>query len=191
MNPPTLFRLGGLALIFSQILFLINNIIYLLQGEPPPDTFRSLISVLGTAIFILGLTGYASLASQVGVVGLIAFVMLYFGYMIDIPSWTLNLAVAEGITTRDQIKQASTPTTIYSVLNWVWWLGLLLLGFVIFRSSVYPKAAGALLASIVPVSYLTGVLGFMTPVFILLNFGVWVWLGWLLASQRGPVRDTV
>lgn len=191
MNPPTLFRLGGLALIFSQILFLINNIIYLLQGEPPPDTFRSLISVLGTAIFILGLTGYASLASQVGVVGLIAFVMLYFGYMIDIPSWTLNLAVAEGITTRDQIKQASTLTTIYSVLNWVWWLGLLLLGFVIFRSSVYPKAAGALLASIVPVSYLTGVLGFMTPVFILLNFGVSVWLGWLLASQRGPVRDTV
>lgn len=190
MKIPTLFRLGGLAIILSQILFLINNLFYLLQGEQPPDTFRSLMTILGTAIFILGLTAlYASLAQPGGVVGLIAFVLLYFAYLVDIPSWTMNLAVAEGIVTRDQINQVSILTTIYSFLNWMWWLGLLLFGLIIWRTSVYPKAAGVLVALIAPVSYLTGVLDFMTPVFTILVFVVWVWLGWLLGSNRGAVIE--
>ena len=96
MKTSTLFRLGGLAIILAQILFLINNLLYLLQSDQPPDTFRSLISILGTAIFTLGLMAlYATTAQQGGVVGLIAFVLLFFSTLGEIASWTMILAAAE------------------------------------------------------------------------------------------------
>ena len=191
MKTSTLFRLGGLAIILAQILFLINNLLYLLQSDQPPDTFRSLINILGTAIFTLGLMAlYATTAQQGGVVGLIAFVLLFFSTLGEIASWTMILAAAEGITTLDQINQIAFNTAVNNVFGWFFWLGLLLFGYTIFRSGVYPKVAGVLLALIVPVSYLRGLLDVMIPISILLLFGVWGWLGWLLASKRDAVMAT-
>ena len=193
MKTSTLFRLGGLAIILSQILALINNSLYLLQGDQPPDMFRTLLNLLGQVpIFILGLMAlYASMAQRGGVVGLIAFLLLFYSYLGDIANWTMILAAAEGITTLDQINQIAFNTAVNNVFGWFFWLGLLLFGYTIFRSGVYPKVAGVLLALIAPVSYLTGLLDVMIPIFILLSFGVWVWLGWLLASKRGTVLETI
>jgi len=193
MKTSTLFRLGGLAIILSQILALINNSLYLLQGDQPPDMFRTLLNLLGQVpIFILGLMAlYASVAQRGGVVGLIAFLLLFYSYLGDIANWTMILAAAEGITTLDQINQIAFNTAANNVFGWFYWLGLLLFGYTIFRSGVYPRVAGVLLALIAPVSYLTGLLDVMIPIFILLSFGVWVWLGWLLASKRGTVLETI
>ena len=193
MKTSTLFRLGGLAIILAQILALINNALYLLQGDQPPDMFRTLLNLLGQVpIFTLGLMAlYASMAQRGGVVGLIAFLLLFYSYLGDIANWTMILAAAEGITTLDQINQIAFNTAVNNVFGWFFWLGLLLFGYTIFRSGVYPKVAGVLLALIAPVSYLTGLLDVMIPIFILLSFGVWVWLGWLLASKRGAVMETI
>ena len=125
-----------------------------------------------------------------GVVGLIAFVLLFFSTLGEIASWTMILAAAEGITTLDQINQIAFNTAANNVFGWFYWLGLLLFGYTIFRSGVYPRVAGVLLALIVPVSYLRGLLDVMIPISILLLFGVWGWLGWLLASKRDAVMAT-
>ena len=189
MKAPTLFLLGGLAIILAQVLALINNALYLLQGDQPPDMFRVLLNLLGhVPIFTLGLMAlYASMAKRGGVVGLIAFLLLFYSYIGDIASWTMNLAVVEGITTQDQINQISFNTAASNViLSWFYWLGLLLFGYAIFRSGVYPKVAGVLVALIAPVSYVsysTGLADFMTPIFILLSFGVWVWSAEQLARK--------
>ena len=192
MKTSTLFRLGGWAIILAQLLALINNVLYLIGSNQTPDMFRTLLNLLGQVpIFILGLTAlYANIAQRGGVIGLIAFLLLFYTYLGDIANWTLNVVVAQGVTTLDQINQIPFNTTAYSVLGWFYWLGLLLLGYTIFRIGIYPKSVGILLALVAPVSYLTGLLGFMTPVFILLSFGVWVWLGWLLASKSDTALET-
>jgi hypothetical protein len=193
MKTTTFLRLGGLAIILAHILSLINNVLYLLQGAQPPDMFRTLLNLLGQVpIFILGLIAlYVSLARRGGGVGFIAFLLLFYSYLGDIAAWTLNLAVAQGITTQDQINQNSFNMAAQNVLSWLFWLGLVLFGYTIFRSGVYPKVAGVLLALVAPVSYLTGLLDFMTPIFILLSFGAWVWLGWLLASKGGTMMEPI
>jgi hypothetical protein len=102
----------------------------------------------------------------------------------------MNLAVAQGLTTSAQINQIPLYPTALSVMNWIWWVGSVTFGYTIFRTGVYPKVAGLLLALLAPLSYLTGLLDIVTPIFILLTFGVWVWLGWILASKNVAVMET-
>lgn len=190
MKTATLLRLGGLAMILAQVLNLINNLLYLFQSEQPPTVSRTLIILLGAVpLFTLGLVAlYASVARRGGIVGLLAFLFLFLSSLSDMASWTLSLATAQGITTLEQINQVPFNAAASSVFGWIYWLGLLLLGYTVYRSGVYPRAAGVLLALIAPLSYFNGV-SFVTPIFILFSFGVWVWLGWLLASGKVTMME--
>ena len=117
MKTATLLRLGGLSVILAQLFMLTNNALYLLSGKQSPDTFRSLMSVLGWALLTPGLMAlYASVAQRSGVAGLIGFALFLLSCLGHIAIWTMTLAVAQGITTSQQINQVSLFQTTSTVI---------------------------------------------------------------------------
>lgn len=189
MNTSSLTRLGGLAVILAQFLLILNNLLYLLSGQQPPDATRVWISLFGFAFFVLGVMAlYASQSQQSGVAGLIGFVLLIFSYIGDVAVMTMYLAAAEGIGTIDQIAQVQAFETAHTVINWLAWLGVVIFGYGTYRAGIYPKIAAVLLMLVAPVSFLTGFLDFMIPVFIILSFATWVWLGWKMLVRNGVAQ---
>jgi hypothetical protein len=69
-------------------------------------------------------------------------------------------------------------------MPWIWFAGLILFGIAIYRAQILPKYAGALLVLLALVQQLTGPLAFTRPIFAVLSFGAWAWLGWALLRDN-------
>jgi hypothetical protein len=193
MKTTSLFQLGGLAIVLAACLFAIGNILYLLSGQQPSTTPQLWIGILGSAFFVLGLGAlYARQAPPSGVPGLIGYILLSWGHLASVGSEAVNLGLAHGVFSNDQLGQVPSYVYVGMILIWILVLGHILFGVAVYRAKVYPKYAGVLLVLVGLVQSLTGPLAFMRPVYIFLSFVVWAWLGWvLITGQRIVAAESV
>jgi hypothetical protein len=184
MKTQTLFRLGGFAILLSQLLFLITNVMYYLSGQQPADTLRAWLNIWACGIMIFGLVAlYGVIAERGGIAGLIGFILLMLGYISAIATLTVRLSVTEGAVTVEQVSQVSSYAIADAILTWVWILSYVLFGFAIYQSKLYPKWIGVLMMLIGPLMLLTDFAWFV-PIYNVLDVIPWIWLGWKLWTSK-------
>lgn len=189
MKTTSLFQLGGIAILIAAILYTIGNLMYFLSGQPQAPTATGLwIAFFGDTLLLLGLGAlFARQSQRAGVLGLVGYVLLVFGTMLFIGNYAVSLGVAAGVISNEQIAQVPSYTLATSIMPWIWFAGLIVFGISIYRAQVFPKYAGALLVLVAFVQQLTGLVGFMAPIFAVLSVVVWAWLGWALLRDKSAV----
>lgn len=194
MKSSTIFQLGGAAILAAAVLYGIGNLIYFLTGQPNAPTATGVwINFVGDTLLVLGLGAlYARQAQRAGVLGLVGYVLPVAATMFFIGSYAVTLGVTAGAFTNEQIAQVPAYSLLTPIMPWLWMVGLILLGISIYRAGVFPKYAGALLAVVAIIQQLTGVAAFIIPIFAVLSFVAWAWLGWaLLRGDPGVEREAV
>jgi hypothetical protein len=189
----TLFQLGGIAFLLAAVLYGLGNLLYFLSGQPDAPTATGLwLSIFGGVLSVFGWTAlFARQSQRGGLLGLAGYILLVLGEIYYMASGALGLGVAAGAISNEQIGQVASFAVADSILPWFWTVGLVLLGISIYRAQVLPKYMGAVLVLFVIVQQLTGPLAFTRPIFAVLSFVAWAWLGWsLLKDQRAVSRDT-
>ncbi|MBK8905392.1 MAG: hypothetical protein IPM53_29690 [Anaerolineaceae bacterium] len=186
MKTTSLFQLGGAAVFLSAILFGIGNLMYFLSGQPDgPTTLGLWIAFCGDTLQVFGLGAlFARQVHRGGVLGLVGYVLLVVATMFFIGSYAVDLGVAAGAITNEQIAQVPAYTFSIAIMPWIWFAGLIVFGISIYRAQVFPPYAGVLLVLLALVQQLTGPLAFTRPIFAVLSFVAWAWLGWALLRDK-------
>ena len=189
MKTTSLFQLGGIAVLLSTILYGIGNLMYFLSGQPEAPTALGLwIGFFGDVLLVIGLGAlFARQSQRGGLLGLVGYVLLVLATMFFVGSYAVSLGVAAGVISDEQIAQVPSYALSSSIVPWIWFAGLIVFGISIYRAQVFPKYAGALLVLLALVQQLTGPLAFTRPIFAILSFVAWAWLGWILLTDKRVV----
>jgi hypothetical protein len=190
MSSSSLIRLGGLAALVGFVLMDILEVVY--QFAFPDTVAKSvtgasntwfvvnLLYTIALLICLLGLVGlYARQAEQTGVLGLIAFLMTFFGLALLlawewVDAFVVPLLAHAAPSLLDQTDQRLTKALITAQLiqALLLFVGLLLFSVVSLRAAVLPRGAAALILvgglSLILSLLLTGLLGVKNPVVDLL-----------------------
>jgi hypothetical protein len=191
MKTTTLFQLGGIAVLLSAILTGIGNLIYFLSGQPDQlialDLWRG---IFAGALMVLGLCAlFARQSQRGGILGLVGYVFIMLATIYFVASDAIGLGVAAGVISYEQIAQVPSYALADSILPWIWVAGLLAFGISIYRAQAFPKYAGVLLVLVGLIQPLTGSLAFTRPIYAVVYFVAWAWLGWILYSKAGIRED--
>lgn len=189
MKSTTLFQLGGIAILGAAVQYAIGNLTYLLSGQPAsPTTLGQWLSLIGDTLLLLGFTAlFARQSHRAGILGLVGYILLVFATMLLIGNYAVTLGMAAGVFTNEQIAQVPSYSFALSIMSWMWFAALIVFGFAIYRAQVVPKYAGVLLVLVAVLQQVTGWVGFLAPIFAVLLFVVWAWLGYVLLTDRGVV----
>lgn len=155
MPSSSLLRLGGLAALVGGGLVVIFELVGLVSSLLETDPFGSneytrylfyilsVLSLFGEALIMLGLVGlYVRQLQSVGIIGLVAFLLAFFGMALGVGAEDINWAAGSAA-----------------------YLGWALFGVVSLRSRVYPRVASILLC----ISALLA--GAFNPLYVLLVVG--------------------
>ncbi|HSL28197.1 MAG TPA: hypothetical protein VK900_03270 [Anaerolineales bacterium] len=191
MTTTSLFKLGGIAILFSAVVAAMGNLMYFLSGQPDAPTTPGLwLGIVGDFLLVLGLGAlFARQAQRAGILGLVGYVFLVLALLHFVGSAAIGLGMAAGAISNEQIAQVPAYAVADSIFPWFWTAGLILLGISIYRAQVFPKFAGVLLVLLSLVQQLTGPLAFTRPIFAVIAVTSWAWLGWELYSKTGMQKD--
>ena len=203
MSSATLARLSGAAVVIGCALGITAHLLYRLAGQPgtiaqfesPAWVPAQLIQVFGVALLLLGLPAiYGRQSGRAGVLGLVAFVLLFVGTMSELMGPINGLWRAE-LATRPETRYLIESRVMPSALGVIFvvffpqlLLGAIAFGVSVIRTGVFARAAGVLM--------IVGVLldivgGFMLRVSLFGPELVFAALGWLgLQLVMGGARET-
>jgi len=207
-------RWSGLALAAGGILAALFWILHpeesVLLTDPASYQAEHLLDVIGLMLFIPGLIGlYARLVNRTGWLGLAGFaltllpLLVFMGVsVVDLLIWPSIARVQPDLilTSEGEFIKSSGPfaATISIIVPFsiIGALGFLLLGIVIWRSDIFPRAAGLLLALAGPL-YCIGP-GFVPHEMLLTNLLVYgpfalvsLWLGWSILNPTGRQEQSM
>lgn len=194
MKPSSLFQLGGIAILGAAVLYAAGNLMYVLGGQPAGPTASGVwINFIGDTLLLLGLGAlYARQARRAGVLGLAGYVLMFVATVLYFGNYAVTLGVVAGAFTNEQIAQVPAYNALLPVMPWLWMAGLILFGVATYRAGVLPKYAGALLALMAVLQRLIGVAPFVLPIFMVVSFVAFAWLGWaLLRGNRALSPEAV
>jgi hypothetical protein len=186
MKTTLLFQLGGIAILLAASLYGIGSLMYFLSGQPDAPTALGLwIAFAGDTLLVLGLGAlFARQAQRGGILGLVGYILLVVATMFFVGSYAVSLGVAAGAISDEQIAQVPAYALSLSIMNWIWFAGLIVFGISIYRAQVFPKYAGALLVLVAVVQQLTSLVDFAAPIFAISSVVAWAWLGWILVTGK-------
>jgi hypothetical protein len=222
----SLVRLCGLALVASSVLFLISIIGTLtvpragISTDPDAShvlyNLTSLVDVPMAALEILGLVGlYARRPQAMGILGLVAFLIAFFGGMLQAGSswyarfveWYLPFDLWLVLVPESPGPYA-LPYAVGSALTFpVYLLGWMLIGVAFLRARLYPRPASVLLIvvslasmvlsvrySLVGIPDVDSILPYMEIAMGVLQNALLAWLGfalWMGGKDPKPRSDTL
>jgi len=211
MSTKDLSRWSGIACILAGLLLVLTTLVH-----PSRETLEIILEQelrlvaghwLGTfscGFLLLGLPGlYAAQSERAGRLGLVSFLMLFFG--------TLFIAVSHNYGFIAPVLAAQAPAMLDAInaypsvvaLNWLWivgfFLGSTLFGIATLRARVLPRQSGILMTIGSPLQLVGGVLSqfVFEPLFIVVILGALAlglglaWAGyWLWSSKETSVLQT-
>ena len=160
MSSRMLYRLSGGTLIAASFLSIVNTILgtVLYPGNTTPQQYMSLpwllarlVIVIGSLLFVIGLPGmYLRQAGRAGVLGLVGFILVFFGSLLAGAFFTLTVTVFPLLAQVDPklLEGEFLPggmfllLLVFSLLNMI---GAILLGIATMRAHVFPRWIGVLL----------------------------------------------
>ncbi len=211
MSSRMLYRLSGGTLIAGSLLSIVNSILsHVLYPSPNttpqqamslPWLLVTLVIVIGLLLFVIGLPGmYLRQAERAGVLGLVGFILVFFGSLLAGAFFTLRVTVFPLLAqvAPKLLEGEILPggmfllLLVFSLLDMI---GAILLGIAIMRAHVFPRLAGVLLI----IAGIGMLLAFFSPIPLILAIietissiafdAAFLWCGYvLLAGGRGTVE---
>jgi hypothetical protein len=212
MSSRMLYRLSGGTLIAASLLSIVNSILsnVLFSGgrNTTPQQYMSLpwllvglVSLIGSLLFVIGLPGmYLRQAGRAGVLGLVGFILVFFGSLLAGAFFTLRVTVFPLLAqvAPKLLEGEILPggmfllLLVFSLLDMI---GAILLGIATMRAHVFPRLAGVLLI----IAGIGMLLAFFSPIPLILAIietissiafdAAFLWCGYvLLAGGRGTVE---
>jgi len=162
MSSTTLYRLSGGTLIVGSLLILINTILNaaLFPGHSStpqqvvslPWVLVTLTALIGSLLFVIGLPGmYLRQAGQTGTLGLVGFILLFFGILLQGAVFsTVQVIILPFLAQKapQLVGGNSLPLSAFLLLivsGLMYIIGAILLGIATMRSHVFPRWAGVLI----------------------------------------------
>jgi len=162
MSSRILYRLSGGTLIAASLLDLVNSILSKVLYPSPNTTPQQAMSlpwllvtlvtlVIGLLLFVIGLPGmYLHQAGRAGVLGLVGFILVFFGSLLSGAFFTLQVTVFPLLAqvAPKLLEGEILPggmfllLLVFSLLDMI---GAILLGIATMRAHVFPRLAGVLL----------------------------------------------
>jgi len=206
-----LYRLSGGTLIAASLLSIVNSILsHVLYPSPNttpqqamslPWLLVTLVIVIGLLLFVIGLPGmYLRQAERAGVLGLVGFILVFFGSLLSGAFFTLQVTVFPLLAqvAPKLLEGEILPggmfllLLVFSLLDMI---GAILLGIATMRAHVFPRLAGVLLI----IAGIGMLLAFFSPIPLILAIietissiafdAAFLWCGYvLLAGGRGTVE---
>lgn len=208
MSFRTLERWSGGALLLGAALSIIAKLLISLAGQSgtmaqlqhPAWIPALVLGIVGAVPLLLGLPAvYARQAGRLGAFGLIAFVMVFVGFITPVGGDASSLWIAELASrteTRSLVEARVRPGALMPILMsglLMLFLGTVTFGISVIRARVFAWQAGALLVGGLVLDIVGGIV-FRYNVGVLLVYAGWAWLGMQLltgrpGSQRVPHSD--
>ena len=214
MSYSNLIRLGGLAAILGAALFIIADLIDLLTVDfdaSPREFFTSFgfhltsaLLLVGGPLVLLGLVGlYAHRPEAMGVLGLIAFLVAFFGGVLAQGAiWSESFISPAIASEAPELLETEPPGVVifggllsFGLVN----LGWILFGVAVLRARIYPRLAALLLIAGAVVALLLNLLSGGGPPSVLLYvvgtasdilfFGAIAWMGLVLLTGRDAAAE--
>jgi hypothetical protein len=155
MSSRMLYRLSGGTLVAASLLSIVNSILgYVfpsLNTTSLPWLLVTLVIVIGLLLFVIGLPGmYLRQAGRTGVLGLVGFILVFFGSLLAGAFFTLQVTVFPLLAQVDPklLEGELLPggmfllLLVFSLLDMI---GAILLGIATMRAHVFPRWTGVLL----------------------------------------------
>lgn len=162
MSSTTLYRLSGGTLIASSLLILVNTLLTAVLFPGHSSTPQQVLSpswvlvvmtvLVGSLLFVIGLPGmYLRQAGRAGTLGLVGFILLFFGVLLQGATFsTVQVVIlpflaqkAPQLTGGNSMPVAAFFLLIVSGLMYM--IGAILLGIATMRASVFPRWVGILI----------------------------------------------
>ena len=190
MSSSNLIRLSGLAAIVAGALLLVGALLSLatesenmsVSATTPSYAFSSLLYLLGAVLLLLGLVGlYVRQSEAAGILGLVAFLLAFFGTALALGATWAELFVAPSLAIEAPRVLEAEPTGMlalgFTLTFFVFLpLGWLLFGVASYRARIYPRAAAILL--------MVGAVIAAPPYPSLRSSFTWAWPGWASPSSQ-------
>lgn len=213
MSSTTLYRLSGGTLIAASLLSIVNSILGYVFPSPntTPQQYMSLpwllvtlVILIGSLLFVIGLPGmYLRQAGRAGVLGLVGFIMVFFGILLQGATFsTLQVTVLPWLAqvAPKLLEGNNLPVGVFLLLlvsGLLYIIGAILLGIATMRARVFPRWTGVLLiiagiGLLLTLPPLPPILGAIieTVSFIALSVA-FLWCGYALITQEPlPVEMT-
>jgi len=190
MKVSLLIRFGGFTLFLSQFLLAIMDAVYYLAGQPAyPSTAIAWTVILGLVVRTLGFIAvFAILAQRGNVFGLAGFILLVVGEFFSVARLVMILGVIGGVMTGEQLGLVPSYVAIQRYVPWFFIAGQFLFGLAIYQSRLDLNLIGILIALLGIIGYLNDPLAFMRPIYSILVFVAWGWLGWEVFTGGDRLR---
>ncbi|SRR6266567_947425 len=211
MSSRTLYRLSGGTLILGSLLILISSvlsaILYPGHHETPQQLVSStwslviLMDLIGSLLLVIGLPGmYLRQAGRAGVLGLIGFMLFFFGILLQgVTFSTAQVVILPFLAQKaPQLMGAgSGPRGVFLLLiisGFMQMIGAILLGIATMRARVFPRLAGVFLL-VSGVAFLLTIGTFLDDILELVSFialaAAFVWCGSRLLAQEHEAAEAV
>jgi hypothetical protein len=188
-----LIRWSGLATILASGLLSLGALVSLtaesenlsVSATTPSYVFSSLLYLLGAVLLLLGLVGlYIRQSRASGILGLVAFLVAFFGTALALGATWAELFVAPSMAVEAPTVLDAEPTGMLALgfaLTFLVFLplGWLLFGIASYRARIYPRAAAILLMVGAVIA------GLPIPLSELVLYVGLAWLGFVLFMERG------
>ncbi len=169
-----------------------------------PWLIMTLITLIGAALFVIGLPGmYLRQAGRVGVMGLVGFILLFFAILLEGTAFSAVQVIVLPLLAQKApqlLGGNSLPISAFLLLlvsGLIEIVGAILLGIAAMRAHVFPRWTGILLiaagiALLLTLPPLPSPLGDIIEVASSVTFsGAFLWCGYtLMAQERGTVEAT-
>lgn len=162
MSSTKLYRLSGGTLIAGSLLILINTLLTAVLFPGHSSTPQQVLSptwvlvvmtvLIGSLLFVIGLPGmYLGQANRAGTLGLVGFILLFFGILLQGATFsTVQVVVlpflaqvAPHLTSGNSMPVSAFLLLIVSGLMYM--IGAILLGIATMRANVFPRWVGILI----------------------------------------------
>jgi len=213
MSSRTLYRLSGGTLIVGSVFILISSVVSSILYPGHNTTSQQLLSstylivtllnIIGALLFVIGLPGmYLRQAGRAGVLGLVGFILLFFGLLLDqIAFATIQALILPFLAQKvPQFTGNSGPPIgvllLLFISGFMEIIGGILLGIASMRARMFPRWAGVLLivfgVTFLLNGFLPGILGDIFEVVSFIPFSAtFIWCGYLLMTQEQEAGEAV
>jgi hypothetical protein len=197
MSSSNLIRWSGLAALVGGLLWIVLEVAFLIIVGDQPESVAAVTSawvillvlaLVGNMLILLGLVGlYARQVAETGVLGLVAFLVAFFGTALFVGlNWTFTFAAPSLAQAAPEVLDADPSGVLGAgfILTFVLFgLGWLLFGLASLRAGVLPRGAAVLL---VVGAVLIFVLSLLELPFSAVVFGIALaWIGYALWAGAG------
>lgn len=192
MSASSLVRWGGLAALVSGVASVIGDLLRLFVDVESAEsattatyTFVFLMYLLGAVLLLIGLVGlYASQSEEVGVLGLVGFLVAFLGTVLLAGTLWFELFITPALAVEDAgLAEAELGLAGFILAFLLVVLGWLLFGVATLRARVYPRWAAVLLVVGVVVSF------FPIPLSGVVFSVAVAWMGFVLFTRTGATAQ--